>query len=101
MKIKKGDQVQIIAGKNKGKKGKVVHVLPSAGRIVVEKINMVKKHVKPKNENEKGKIVEVAASFDVSNAMAICPNCGKATRVGYLIKNGDKNRFCKKCNKEF
>ncbi len=101
MRIKKGDQVQVIAGKSKGKKGKVVRVLPALGKIVAEKINLVKKHAKPKREGEKGQIVEIAAPFDASNAMVVCPECGKATRVGYSIKDGNKSRVCKKCKKEF
>ena len=101
MRIKKGDQIQVIAGKNKGKKGPVVRVLPVAGKIVAENINIVKKHMKPKKEGEKGQIVETAAPFDVSNAMLVCPECGKTTRVSYSIKGKDKARVCKKCKKEF
>ena len=101
MRIKKGDQIQVIAGKSKGKKGKVTRVLPASGKIVAEKINVVKKHMKPKREGEKGQIVEVDAPFDVSNAMLVCPECGKMTRVGYSVKNGNKSRVCKKCKKEF
>lgn len=101
MRIKKGDQVQVIAGKHKGKKGKVARVLLSVGKIVVENVNIMKKHTKPKREGEKGQIVEIAAPFDVSNAMVICPNCGKTTRVAYSVKKESKSRMCKKCNKEF
>ncbi len=101
MRIKKGDQIQVIAGKSKGKKGQVVRVLPSLGKIVAENINIVKKHMKPKKEGEKGQIVEIAAPFNVSNAMLVCPECGKMTRVGYSVKNGNKSRVCKKCKKEF
>ncbi|EKD49501.1 MAG: ribosomal protein L24 [uncultured bacterium] len=101
MRIKKGDQIQVIAGKSKGKKGKVTRVLPASGKIVAEKINVMKKHMKPKREGEKGQIVEVDAPFDVSNAMLVCPECGKMTRVGYSVKNGNKSRVCKKCKKEF
>lgn len=101
MRIKKGDQIQVIAGKSKGKKGEVIRVLPALGKIVAEKINIVKKHMKPKKEGEKGQIVEIAAPFDASNAMVICSQCGKMTRVGYSVKNGDKTRVCKKCKKEF
>lgn len=101
MRIKKGDQVQIISGKDKGKKGKVLKSLPSVGRIVVEKINIVKKHVRARREHEQGQRVEVPASLDVSNAMLICPNCSKATRVGYSVSGERKTRVCKKCNKEF
>jgi len=101
MRIKKGDQIQVIAGKDKGKKGQVIRVLPSLGKIVVEKINMVKKHSKPKKEGEKGQIVEIPAPFDASNAMVVCPECAKATRLEYVVKKGNKSRVCKKCKKEF
>jgi large subunit ribosomal protein L24 len=101
MRIKKGDTIKKIAGKDKGKQGKVVRTIPTAGKIVVEKINMVKKHVKPKREGERGQRVEIAAPFDASNAMVVCPSCGKATRVGYKLMKDKKVRVCKKCNKEF
>jgi large subunit ribosomal protein L24 len=101
MRIKKGDQVQIIAGKDNGKKGKVLRTLPSAGKIVVEKVNMVKKHVRARREHERGQRVEIAAPLDVSNAMLICPLCSKATRVGYVVSKDNKVRVCKKCKKEF
>lgn len=100
MRIKKGDIVKIIAGKDNGKQGKVSRTLPSVGKIVVEKINIVKKHVKPKREGEKGQRVEIAAPLDVSNAMLVCPNCGKTTRVSFKVTAKDKVRVCKKCNKE-
>ncbi len=100
MRIKKGDQVQIIAGKDKGKKGKVLRTLPSMEKIVVEGLNMMKKHVRPRREREQGQRVEIAAPMPVSNAMLICPNCGKMTRVGYVVSEQRKSRVCKKCNKE-
>ena len=101
MRIKKGDLVKKIAGKDKGKQGKVMKVLPSAGKIVVEAMNIVKKHVKARREGEKGQRIEIAAPFDASNAMVVCPNCGKATRVSYKVQGDKKVRVCKKCNKEF
>jgi len=100
MRIKKGDTIKKIAGKDKGKQGKVIRVLPSAAKIVVEKMNIVKKHVKPKRDGEKGQRVELPAPFDISNAMLVCPQCGKPTRVAYSIAAGKKVRMCKKCNKE-
>mgnify|MGYP000915242344 CR=1 FL=1 len=101
MRIKKGDQVQIIAGKDKGKKGKVLRTLPSVEKIVVEGLNMMKKHVRPRREREQGQRVEIAAPMPVSNVMLICPSCGKMTRVGYAVTKQRKSRVCKKCNKEF
>ena len=103
MKIKTGDIVLIIAGKDKNKKAKVIEVHPKDSRLVVEGINIVKKHVRPKRSGEKGQKVEVPRPFDISNVKLICPKCKKATRVGYgLIQKGKekKVRICKKCKQE-
>jgi len=100
MKLKKGDQVLIISGKDKGKKGKVLDVFTSAGKITVENINLVKKHRKPRRQGEKGQIVEVVKSFDASNVKLICPKCGDHTRVGYKLIDKEKFRICKKCGQE-
>ena len=98
MAIKKGDTVAIIAGKEKGKTGKVVDVYPETNRILVENINMVKRHQKPRSQQDKGGIITKNAPFDASNAMVVCPVCGKATRVGHTVIEGEKVRACKKCN---
>lgn len=100
MKIKKGDQVLIIAGKDKNKRGKVIRALPGEKKVVVENINLRKKHVRPKKRGEKGQVVEFPAPLDVSNVKLICPRCGKPTRVGFKIKKRSKVRVCKKCNQE-
>lgn len=100
MKIKKGDQVLIISGKDRVKKGKVLKVFPKESKILVEGINLRKKHQKPKRSGEKGQIITLPASLPVSNAKLICPKCGKATRVGYKITEGKKYRVCKKCGQE-
>lgn len=100
MRIKKNDKVKIIAGKDAGKNGKVLNIIKSDGKIVVEGINIIKKHVRPKKDGEKGQRVEIAVPIDVSNAMLICPKCAKETRVGYAIdESGEKSRVCKKCKK--
>lgn len=100
MRIKKNDKVKIIAGKDSGKSGKVLNIIKTRGKIVVEGINIMKKHTRPKKEGEKGQRVEIAAPIDISNAMLICPACGKETRVGYQIaEDGKKSRICKKCKK--
>ena len=101
MRIKKGDTIKKIAGKDKGKVGKVVRTIPTAGKIVVEKMNIIKKHVKPRRDGERGQRVEIAAPFDASNAMVVCPSCGKTTRVEYKLIKDKKVRVCKKCKKEF
>ncbi len=100
MKIKKGDTVLIIAGKYKGKKGKVLEAFPKEGEISVEGANLVKKHRRAKSEREKGQVVELPKPFDVSNVKLICPKCSKAIRVGYKVAGKNKYRICKKCNQE-
>ncbi len=100
MKIKKGDTILVITGKDRGKKGKTLQSLPSAGKIVVENINLRKKNVKAKQSGQKGQIVEFPAPLDASNVKLICPKCSKASRVGYLVKEGVKKRICKKCKQE-
>ena len=97
MKIKKGDQVLIIKGKDRGKVGKVVKALPKENRVVIEGLNLVKKHIKPRREGEKGKIIEVPRPISVSNVKLICPSCNKATKIGYKFEGQEKFRYCKKC----
>ncbi len=100
MKIKKGDQVVVISGKDRGKQGKVLDVFPKENKVVVEGVNIRKKHVRPKRSGEKGQIVEMPVPFDISNIKLICPKCGKATRVGRKIIEKKKYRICKKCKQE-
>lgn len=100
MKIKKGDIVTVITGKDKGKKGKTLQSFPSLGKIVVENVNLRKKSVRAKKSGEKGQIVEFPAPIDVSNVKLVCPKCSKASRVGYSIKDGKKSRVCKNCKAE-
>jgi len=100
MKIKKGDTVLIISGKDKGKKGKVVKAFPKADRVLIEGINLRKKHIKPKKSGEKGQIISLPLPIHVSNAKMICSKCGKPTRIGYKIEAGKKFRICKKCGQE-
>ena len=101
-KIKKGDQVQIIAGKDKGKKGEVIRSIPKKDRIVVKGVNVVKKSVKKSKENSAGGYIEVEAAMHASNMMLFCPKCNKGVRVGIVLSDkGDKNRVCKKCGHKF
>lgn len=101
MKIKKNDNVKILSGKDKGKTGKVLQVLPAQGRASVEGLNLLIKHLRPRRSGEKGQRIEFPAFMDASNLALVCPKCGRATRVGAkLIKEGDKAkkyRVCKKC----
>lgn len=97
MKLKKGDNVLIISGKDRGRKGKIFQVLPKKGKIVVEGINLQKRHRRPRRQGQKGEVVEIAAPLDVSNAKLLCPKCTKAARVGYAVSGESKYRTCKKC----
>ena len=96
--IKKGDNVKIITGKNRGKTGKVLHVFPKKERITVEGVNIYKKHVRPKRQGEKGETVNVTRSIDKSNISIICPACSKPTRITTKKEGNKKIRYCKKCN---
>jgi large subunit ribosomal protein L24 len=104
MHVKTGDEVLVITGKNKGSRGKVTRALPSDNRVVVENVNMVKKHMKPRGPRQRGGIVEREAPLHVSNVMIVCPNCGKASRTGHRILDGEgkisrrKVRYCKACD---
>ncbi|HPN96718.1 MAG TPA: 50S ribosomal protein L24 [Candidatus Moranbacteria bacterium] len=100
MKIKKNDIVKMLAGKDRGKTGKVLSVFSEEGKVVVENLNIVKKHNRPKREGEKGQRVEVPRRITVSNVMLVCPKCGKTTRVGYEKSGNGKMRICKKCKSE-
>jgi len=101
MKIKKDDKILVVSGKDKGKVGKVTKVLPFLGKVVVEGVNIIKKHVRPKKEGQKGQTVQMSAPLSISNVKLICGKCEKATRVGYrLIDKDKKTRICKKCNAE-
>jgi len=98
--LKKGDNVLILAGKDKNKKGKIVRVLPLKDKIVVDKLNTVKKHIKPKKQGEKGTRIELSMPFPASRAMLVCPNCSKPTRQGMKFVGDKKVRVCKKCQAE-
>ncbi|RLD15538.1 MAG: 50S ribosomal protein L24 [Caldiserica bacterium] len=96
-KIRKKDKVVVIAGKDKGKIGEVLKVFPKRNRVIVSKVNIVKKHKRPTAE-EPGGIIEKEAPIHISNVMILCPHCDKRTRVGFKIIEGNRKvRFCKKC----
>ena len=100
MKIKKDDTVLIISGKDKGKKGKVLEAFPKQGQILVEGVNLRKKHQKPRKQGEKGQIITMPGAISTSNVKLICPKCAKPTRIGYKILEKNKVRICKKCKQE-
>lgn len=96
--VKKGDNVVVLAGKDKGKKGKVLSVNPSEHRVVVADVNILVHHNKPKKQGETGGIVKAAGPIDCSNVQVICPACSKATRIAHTKdENGKSVRICKKC----
>ena len=100
--VRKDDMVVILSGKDKGKKGKVLETSPKEQKLIVEGINMVTKHVKPRRQGEAGGIVKAEGAFYACKAMLVCPSCGKATRVAHkVLADGTKMRACKKCNATF
>ena len=105
--IKKGDTVQVISGKcrfdkdNKPVRGKVLEVSPSEGMAIVEGVNIVSKHLKPRGQQQQGGIIKTEGPLRVCKLMLVCPKCGKATRVGKAVVDDKKVRVCKKCNANF
>ena len=100
--VKTGDTVIVINGKDRGKTGKVLQVSPSEGKVIVEGINIVTKHVKPRRMGEPGGLVKAESALYADKVQLVCPKCGKATRVGHQIDSkGNKVRVCKKCSAQF
>ena len=100
--IKRDDKVVVISGKDKGKTGKVLMTEPKTGRVIVEKVNMVTKHEKPKGQGKPGGIMHQEAPLYASKVMLVCGKCGKATRLGFkMLEDGEKVRVCKKCGETF
>ncbi|RLA81920.1 MAG: 50S ribosomal protein L24 [Deltaproteobacteria bacterium] len=96
--VKKGDLVLVIAGKDRGKSGKVIRVMPKKEAVIVERLNMVKRHLRPSPTTGKGGIVEKEAPIHVSNVQILCGKCNRPTRVGHrILEDGTKVRVCKKC----
>jgi large subunit ribosomal protein L24 len=97
MTVRKDDRVKVIAGKDKGREGKVLRVFPEKERVIVEHVNMVKKHQRPTNKHPQGGIIELEAPIHVSNVMLVCPSCSQATRVSRSREDGVRVRTCRKC----
>jgi large subunit ribosomal protein L24 len=97
MNIKKGDKVKVLSGKDRGAEGIVIAAKPEAQRVTVEKVNIIKKAMRPTQANPEGGIAEMEAPIHVSNVMLICPSCKEATRVNVKREEGKKVRVCKKC----
>lgn len=99
MKLRKNDSVMVLSGKDKGKTGKIAATLPRDGKVVVEGVAMVKRHTKPTQAHPKGGIQEKNLPILAAKVALVCPSCKKPTRIGFEVKNGEKRRICKKCNK--
>ena len=97
MKLKKGDNVLVLSGNDKGKTGEVLEIIPKTQKVIVKGINIRKKHVKPRKAGEEGGIIPSEYPIHSSKVNVVCPKCGKATRIGYVVENGEKVRVCKKC----
>ena len=100
MNVKKGDTVVVLSGKDKGKQGKVLGTVPSEDKVVVEGVNMVTCHVKPRKQGETGGIVQHEAALYASKVQVVCPKCKKGTRVAHKVEGGKKTRVCKHCGAE-
>ncbi|MDD3661915.1 MAG: 50S ribosomal protein L24 [Candidatus Dojkabacteria bacterium] len=97
MKVRKGDTVKVMIGKDAGRQGRVVKVLPEEDRVVIEGMNVYKKHVRGDGRNRQSAIIEISKPVHVSNVMVICGSCGKASRIRFSVDGGRKTRMCVKC----
>jgi large subunit ribosomal protein L24 len=97
MKLKKGDEVEVLGGKDIGKRGAVMRVYPSAGKVIVDRVNIAKKHQKPTKATMQGGIIDKEMPINASNVGLVCNSCGKATRIGYRFEGVKKIRICRKC----
>lgn len=97
MKIRTGDTVRVLRGRDRGKRGKIMAAFPGERRVLIEGLNMIFRHVRPKRAGEKGQRVQVAAPISVSNIQLVCPACSKGTRVGMRLEGETRVRFCKQC----
>ena len=96
--VKTGDTVVVLSGSEKGKKGKIIAVSPKEGKVIIEKVNLVSKHVKPRRMGDQGGIVEAEGAMYASKVQIVCPRCGKPTRIAHkILEDGSKERICKKC----
>ena len=100
MRLREGDTVQVIAGKDKGKESRIIKVFPAKNRIIVENVNTAKKHQRPQGQQMQGGIIDKDMPIDASNVMIVCPDCGP-TKIGYRVdSDGRKHRVCRKCGRE-
>ncbi|MDD5085479.1 MAG: 50S ribosomal protein L24 [Candidatus Omnitrophica bacterium] len=98
LKIKKNDDIIVNSGKDRGKRGKVVRLVPTEGRAIVQGVNIIKRHVRPNRDNPRGGIMQMEGTIHISNLKLVCPRCSKPTRVGItVLADGTRKRMCKKC----
>ena len=97
MKLRKGDNVIVLSGNDKGKTGEILEIIPSTQKVIVKGVNIRKKHVKPRKAGEEGGIIPSEYPIHSSKVNVVCPKCGKASKIGYIIEDGKKVRVCKKC----
>jgi len=100
MKLLKNDEVKIVAGKDKGKSGKIEKVFSKEGKVLVEGVNQYKRHLKSRQQGEQSQILTITKPLPIANVQLVCPKCKKITRVGYKIEKDKKVRICRKCQKE-
>lgn len=100
MKLNKGDNVKIIKGKDKDKTGKIEKVFPKLGKVLIANVNLYKRHLKARSQNQPSEIVTVTKPLPEANVVLICPKCNKPTRVGYSVEKNVKSRICKKCKSQ-
>ncbi len=100
VKIRRDDEVEVIHGKDRGQRGRVVRVLPREGRVMVEGVARAKKHARPSKQRQQGGIIDVELFVDISNLAVVCKSCGQPTRVGHRIEDGKKRRVCRKCESD-
>jgi len=98
MRIKKGDNVKVLLGKERGKTGKIIKIWPREGKATVEGLNLHKKHARSRQAERKGEVVLVPGPLNLAKLALVCSHCGRASRVGYEVVGGKKNRICKKCH---
>ena len=97
MKLRQGDNVIVLSGNDKGKTGEILEIIPSTQKVIVKGVNIRKKHVKPRKAGEEGGIIPSEYPIHSSKVNVVCPKCGKASKIGYVIEDGKKVRVCKKC----
>jgi large subunit ribosomal protein L24 len=97
MKLRKGDEVEVLSGKELGKRGDIMRVMPGKNKVIVDRVNLAKKHQKPTRSTMQGGIIDKEMPLDASNVGIVCKSCHKATRIGYRFEDGKKIRVCRKC----